>query len=176
MDIASVIIGLVSLALFIVPVIYIQGKQKKAETRLQEDFLRVARQQQLVISQHDLWNSRFAIGIDTDKGVLFYLKKWEEGKEELQIHLSEVASCRVNNENREVNGNRVIDLIELRFTFRGSKLREQALEFYSKEESMSLSEELLLAEKWKSIVSTSIQNPQAHKNNTAFKGDPVALV
>ncbi|WP_162055025.1 hypothetical protein [Pontibacter pamirensis] len=176
MDITSVIIGLISLALFAVPVMLIQRKQKQQKQKQLQHFLDIAQQQQLTITQHDLWNHHFAIGIDTEQSILLFLKKRAEGEGMLLLHLSEVAACRVNNVNREVAGNRVIDLIELRFTFQVSGLREQAVEFYNREESMSLNEELLLAEKWRDIVSTHLQNPQPQRSNTAYKGGSAAFV
>ncbi|MFD3003203.1 hypothetical protein ACFS7Z_22770 [Pontibacter toksunensis] len=176
MDITSAIIGIISLALFVVPVILIQRNQKQQKRKHLQHFLYVAQQQQLKITQYDLWSHNFAIGIDTEQNILFYLKKQAEGEGMLLVHLSEVSACRLNNMNREVGGNRVIDLIELRFTFQGLGLREQAVVFYNREESMSLSEELLLAEKWRAIVSTKLQKPHPQRNNTAYKGGSAAFV
>lgn len=176
MDLESFIIGLISLALFIVPIMLIQRKQRQQKKKFLENFMNLAEQKQLKITEYDFWNHCFAIGIDKGQNKLFYLKKQNEGEQTALINLSEVAACRVINMNREVNGDRVIDFIELRFTFRNPGIPEQALEFYNKEKSLSLNEELLIAEKWKAIANTSLQPPQPYNTPTALKDDSLVLM
>lgn len=147
------------MVLFIVPFIYIQRSQQKGRQRLLKSFLALAGQQQLRISQHDVWNRRFAIGIDTDQSKLFYLKKQGEEDQTALIDLAQVESCEVGNINRETNGNRVVDRIELHLAFRHARRPHQAIEFYDRAESLSLNEELRLAEKWRAVVDASLQPP-----------------
>ncbi|PRY07430.1 hypothetical protein CLV24_12379 [Pontibacter ummariensis] len=172
MDLGTTIIGLFSLALFIVPILYIQRGQRQQKKKFLEDFLKVTEGQQLSIRQYDSWPPYFSIGIDPVQRKLSYLKKQDQKEQTALIDLSEVASCRVVNEHRDVNGTRVIDFVALRFAFRNPRLSEQALEFYDREESMSLNEELMLAEKWQGIVNAHLQGtPQATQVTSA--GSPV---
>lgn len=157
MDITSAIIGLISLALFIVPILYIQGKQKKGTKKLLDDYARLAEKHRLTISKSDSWNNCFVIGLDKAQSKLLYLKKQKEKEHVVLINLPDVETCTVTNLHRDVNNNRVIDFIGLRFKLRGPKQAEQALEFYNKDESMYLSDELLLCEKWSAIVNANLQ-------------------
>lgn len=157
MDLGSAIFGIFALACFIVPVIYLQRAKKKERTKFLKGFTDLAEQQQLSISEHDFWNHCFAIGIDTSKNKLFYLKKQKETEQKFLIDLSEVEYCRVNNINRSVNQDKIIERLELVFTFRNSKLPQKALEFYNKDETMALHDELQLIEKWKTNINSRLE-------------------
>jgi hypothetical protein len=156
MDLETIIIGILSLTFFIVPIVLIQRNNKKKKGMLLQDFRQLAGQQQLSISQHDSWDTIYTIGIDSDQKKLLYTRKREGKDQEIVIDLAEVSQCRVNNLSRETNGNKVIDRIELAFLPRHAKQPEQTLEFYSREESLNLSEELKLSEKWHAIVNSHL--------------------
>ncbi|WP_017730776.1 PH domain-containing protein [Nafulsella turpanensis] len=157
MDLGSVIIALVLLALCIVPFIYYSGVQKKKKKNFSKELINLAEQQNVKFSQYEVWSHYYGIGIDTSTNRLFYFKKREDKEQKAFIDLSEVEKCRVNNVNRMVNDNKIIDRLELVFKFRDSKMPEKALEFYNKEESMSLHEELQLSEKWANIINSNLK-------------------
>jgi hypothetical protein len=156
MDLATLIIGLLSVAVFIVPVLYIQRKQKGNSGKLLAAFMAAGAQQGLRITKHERWNEQFAIGLDETQHKLFYMNKQALTPQQVVVDLAEVKNCAVVNMSRDVNGSRIIDLIGLRFSFHNTKWPEQLLEFYNKEESMLLSGELQLAEKWRVIVSDAM--------------------
>lgn len=156
MDLGSTIIGIVCLVLIIVPVLYFQRGQIKKRKKLLHDLVNLAEQQQLKISQYDFWGPFYAIGIDTDKKELLYTKRKEGKDQETLVDLSEVRQCSVNNISRDANGGRTIERIELVFTFKNAKYPEKTLEFYSREETLNLNEELKLSEKWRDIVNSNI--------------------
>lgn len=157
MELGSVIFGLLTLACFVVPVIYLKRASKKEKNKFLKNFIQLAEQQQLSISRHDFWNHSFAIGIDINKNKLFYFKKCGDLDQEVLIDLYEVESCRLNNINRNVNQNKVIDRLELVFTFRNPRLAQKTLVFYNKEETISLYEELAIIENWKTIINTHLE-------------------
>ncbi|MHC2992270.1 hypothetical protein OB13_11965 [Pontibacter sp. HJ8] len=123
---------------------------------LLQDFRQVAGQHQLNISQYDTWDTIYTIGIAPDQHKLLYTRKQEGKDQEIVIDLTELSQCRVNNLSTETNGNRIIDRIELAFIPRHSKHAEQTLEFYNREESLNLSQELKLAGKWQTIVAAQL--------------------
>lgn len=77
MELGEVIFALIALACFIVPVIYLQRKNKQEKKKFLKEFLHLAEQEQLMISAHDFWNHNYAIGLDTNSDKLFYLKRKE---------------------------------------------------------------------------------------------------
>jgi hypothetical protein len=167
MDLGSAIFGIFSLACFIVPVIYLQNVKKKEKKKFLQNFLQLAGQQQLTISQYDCWSHYYGIGIDSSKNKLFYLKKDKETEQKIIIDLSEVEKCFLINKNRNIQGSKVIDQLGLGFSFLHSRLPEKTLVFYNKEESMTVNDELQLSEKWKAIVNANLQVPR----RSATKGD-----
>lgn len=163
MDSSTIIIGLVCLAIIILPILYFQRNQKNKASKLFNEFSNLAGQQQLNISQYDFWDPFYAIGLDSDKMKLFYTKRRESVVQETVIDLLEVGQYRVSNTNRDTNGSKVIDYIELTFTYRNSKHPEKSLEFYNREENLILGGELRLAEKWKTIINTSLAAKQTSR-------------
>ncbi|WP_152425248.1 hypothetical protein [Nafulsella turpanensis] len=157
MDLGSIIFGLFTLACFVVPVFYLQKLKKKEKKKFLKNFLDVAAQNGLVISQSDYWRHSYAIGIDSKANRLFYLKKRQGVEQKTVINLSEVVNCRLMNMSRKVNDSLVVDHVGLNLTFRNASMPEQTLEFYNKEESMGIDDELQLCEKWKAITDSLLQ-------------------
>ena len=156
MELGSIIFGLISLACFIVPVLYYQGKKRKKRNQFIQHFLELAALQQLNISANDSWNDCYAIGIDTQKQQLFYLKRQGDKETISHLDLAKVERCSLLSGKRVVRDNVIVDRLALGFSFRSSNQPEMALEFYSREESSSLNDELLLAEKWKVLIESSL--------------------
>ena len=135
--------------------LYFQRKQRNEQNKARLHVDKLGKEKGLTFSLYEFWGSGYAIGLDTSKKVLFYLYS-VAGKEEYSlVNLADVERCTVINDHRNVNENRVIDQIRLSFTFKGSRAH-QSLLFYDKETNLSFTNELLLAEKWKSIVCSNI--------------------
>lgn len=157
MDLRSAIIALVLLALFIGPLFYYRMAQKKKRNNFFKELTKLAEQEKVNFSQHDVWGLYYGLGLDNSTHKLFYFKKRDGREKKVLIDLNEVEKCRVNNINRTVNDTRVIDRLELVFIYRNARLPEVILEFYDNEESMSLNDELHLTEKWKTIINSSLK-------------------
>lgn len=157
MELGEAIFGLLALACFIVPVIYLQRRGKQEKKRFLKDFLQLAQQQELNLSMHDFWNHSYAIGLDSVKNKLFYLKKREGVEQKVVFDLAEIETCRFINANRTINGSRVTDRLSLEFAFLKSGLPVKILEFYTKEESMAVHDEIELAEKWMNLISSHLE-------------------
>ena len=160
MDLTTTLIGLVIVALCILPFIYFHITHKAKKNKFINDFLGQARQQQAQVSQYDVWSNYCAIGLDPNSKKLFYLKKRGDQEQSAFINLSEVDKCSVVNLKRTLNEDQVIDRLGLAFTFHNAKHAEKTLEFYSKDEYLSLNEELQLVDKWKTIVDAHLENKQ----------------
>jgi hypothetical protein len=174
MDLGSAIFGLITLACFIVPIVYLQITKKKEEKRFLKNFLDVAAQQGLVIAQSDFWNHSYAIGIDSKANKLFYLKKHEGVEQKTLVNLAEVVNCKLINVNRNVNDSRVVDHVGLSFTFRNVRMPEQTLAFYNREESMGIGDEIQLSEKWKAISDSGIQVPLQKNTSRTLEGESLS--
>jgi len=156
MDLSTIIIGIVALALFVVPIMYIQRVQKrKAEKQLHE-FITQGEAQQLKLTKHEFWDDCYGIGLDERQQKLFYVRKFKDREQQKVVSLADMKKCSVSNLSRESNGTKVIDQIELRFTPRDAKAQDVCLEFYSREVNLMLAEELQTANKWSAIANEGI--------------------
>jgi hypothetical protein len=155
MDLEVILMGVLATAVFLVPIIIIQYKQKGQATKTMQAFLTASVQQELHLGMYDFWNEQYGIGLDETKGQLYYWHNDAVDPQEVVIDLGTVRRSTVENVYREVNDNRIIDSIGLRVALDGPKAPELYLSFYTKEGSMMLSNELPLAGKWNAILQSS---------------------
>lgn len=159
MDTSTIVLGILSVALFIIPLYYIQHKQKLKVSKAKQPFLDAATRQGLQLGQQDFWNEQFGIGLDEASNRLFYWHIDGQKPQESVIELDTVKQSILENLHHDVNGNRIIDSIGLRLSLIGAKVPNLYLPFYDKEGNMMLNGELQLAEKWNAII----QNKMASK-------------
>ena len=153
----TIIIGVISLAVFVVPVLYLITRHKKKAGEALREFLALGEQQQLRLTRHDFWEPGLAIGLDEGQRKLLYLQKQDSFMKQTLIDLAEVKSCTVVNLHHEVNGNRIIDEVALHVTFLDAKRPIQSLVFYSKAWDMLPNVELRLAEKWNASINAVLE-------------------
>lgn len=173
MDLQSIIIGLASIAPLVALALYLHSKYKQNLSMKLQAFQAVAARQGLVITEQDIWDPGYAIGLDKQSMKLLYTQKIDNQEREIVLDLNEVQQCSVSNTARDVNGGKVIDNIDLIFTLRNARHSKHTLAFYNREESLNLREELRLAEKWRDIVNVHlIQQPSQasaeRKGNLSF--------
>jgi hypothetical protein len=157
MDLTTALIGLVIVAMCILPIIYFNAAQKNKRKKFLNDFLALAGQQQLKISQHEVWSNYCAIGIDSDSNKLFYFKKRGDKEEQVLLSLLDIDKCRAINTKRVQNEDQIIDRLELGLSFKNNRISEKTLEFYSKDESMALDMELQLLDKWQKLITAQLE-------------------
>ena len=89
MDFGTTILGLVILALFILPVIFIARSGKGKGKKFHKDFFTEASLNKLKISEKDFWNE-YALGIDTTQNKIIYLDWSGPERVNIIIDLKEV--------------------------------------------------------------------------------------
>jgi hypothetical protein len=143
-----------------------RNSQKRDKKMLQE--LQIfAESNNCKISQHELWNNS-QIGVDETANAVFFIKKLKEKEIKQQINLNEIEKCRVINSGRTVsnkNGShKVVDKLDLAFTFHDKNNGEITIEFYNSDyDSLTLSGELQLVEKWYKIINDRISSSRKKK-------------
>ncbi|WP_428664357.1 hypothetical protein [Runella sp.] len=160
MDLGASIVGITIILICIIPFVLISRNSRKKKQQLVEKLSNYGEKNKYKISRYDLWRNS-AIGIDdTALGVVF-TRKTKDQETWQQIDLIEIQKCRLINSGRTVshtNGNhKVIERLELAFTHRDKSKPETILEFYNTAyDSLTLSGELQLAEKWCAIFNDRI--------------------
>ncbi|EMR04380.1 hypothetical protein [Cesiribacter andamanensis] len=158
MDLTTTFIGLGLVVLSALPFIYFYYAGQAKTKAFIADFMALARQQSATISQYEVWGYYTALGIDARTNQLFYYRKREGREKKSLINLSEVEKCRVVISKKALNEDQVIDRIELALSLRNGRQADETLLFYSREDSMSLSDELMLVEKWKVLISAQLDS------------------
>jgi len=115
----------------------------------------------LSLTEADAWKGAYAIGIDTEKRRVVYLRKTGESIQEESGDLSDVKDCKVDvtaRTEKTPNGSMtLVEAISLVISFTDRARGEKRLEFYSNEVFHSPGSERSLAEKWHKIISSAIQ-------------------
>lgn len=156
MDLSSTIIGLVSVLAFVIPIALIIRASKAKQKKFLSSFVKLAQQQNISLSETEVWDSSYAIGIDSSAKALFYLKKRIDTEEHVAVNLSNMSSCKVLNSSRNVGGSTIVDAIYLVVSFKSPSEAEKRLEFYSSNHSASITDEPQLAQKWASMVNATV--------------------
>lgn len=160
MDSGATIVGVIVLLICVIPFVLLSRNNRKRKQKVLDRLVRLADQKNCKISRYDIWNNS-AVGIDDTARWAFFTRKVNEVSIEYRVNLGEVQKCRVINSGRTVSrtdGNhRVIEKLELAFTYRDKNKGETALEFYNRDfDSPTLSGELQLTEKWGTVFSDTL--------------------
>lgn len=161
MDKASTIIMVGIIAATILPFLIMYLIKKGKDTKFLKHFTNLAHREKVNISQRELWDHKYVIGIDKVSKKIIYANKLQDEIEEAVIDLNEVEKCRVvtiNKANKGQNGkNHVSDRLELVFTFRNAEKAEKILKFYENAEFMPNSDECSHVENWYNIIRANLK-------------------
>lgn len=165
MDLQSIIIGVIVIALCFFPYVYMTKKGKKRDQQFFQLLLDKAKQLNCNITTHEV-TGNIIIGIDDDKKELFFIKRIKNYERLQHLNLNEMKSVILNNVSRmvgeKVNKQKVIDKLQLIFTPIDTTKREIILEFYNSDETLVMNGELKLIETWLKILIDKI-TPQPIK-------------
>ena len=158
LDITTIIIVLAMAVAFCIPFFLSHQKKKKHEQSLLNIFHTKAADHQLEIGAYDIWRRSYAIGIDSRKSQLLYIKFSPEIQETI-IDLKATKRVSIHKEEKEIgtgkDKEKITEKLALSFTSTGS-LNSKDLEFYDSEETMGLMGEPVLIQKWHNLVKDSL--------------------
>lgn len=168
MDLSIIISRSIAVFLIISLIIYIKQRNKKKKEKIFSIIQSFAAENNCKISKYDHW-SKSLIGLDNEANTLFFIRSTKEKEYRTIIALSEVRNCRMHKAERTVIFDKekvkIIDRIELLLSFKDIQKADIALEFYNnKYDHLTLSEELVLAQKWLINITS---NPNSKNNHAA---------
>src|SRR5690606_33316891 len=140
LDITTIIIVLAMAVAFCIPFFLSDQKKKKHEQSLINTFHTKAADHQLEIGTYDIWRRSYALGIDSRKSQLLYIKFSAEIQETI-IDLKATKRVSVHKGEKEMgtgkDKEKIAENLALSFTSTGS-LNGKDFEFYDREETMGL--------------------------------------
>jgi hypothetical protein len=152
-------------------VAYFYIRNRRREKSIYTVLHSFAKENNSTVTSSDHWANTL-IGIDQmEAKKLFFIRTANNHSIKEVINLSEVRNCRLANIARTVTYDKqkvhVVDRIELIFSFLDSGRPEITLEFYNNDyDSLTLTGELQLAQKWLEIVNGIVVSNKNQKKET----------
>lgn len=167
MDLATIIITFIFIAIVTIPFVLTGYSKKRKKKNLFRRISEMAESEDCTITQHDFC-AGFVIGLDRMSNRLFFYKKVENLEIAKSVNLREFKSCKTYNSNRTVGEKKekyyVIDKLELTFYPAEKGTPGISIELYNDEyDSLTLSGELRLSEKWEKLLNERLKTPQKQK-------------
>jgi len=159
MDIASLLIGIGLLAVFLVPVFLIQGANKRKAARKLADLKKQAQKYGINISKYEIWNEQF-IGVDTSRRKVFLQRDINNNSSGLVIGLDDFVSCKLTT---EVKGRKNyshdsprIERIYLVLTSGARAPLDIKINFFDNDVNMAIRDELEIAKRWETNINNTM--------------------
>jgi hypothetical protein len=163
MDLGTIIIGIICLAVCALPFVLTNRNKKKKEKELLDSLKDFAKEHNSEITSHEI-GGYFAIGIDEAKNTISFLQKTKETVNLQFIDLTTIKSCEISNISRELAKNeKVIDRLNLKFNAINKNNPSIILEFYNSDISFQPSNEFDSIENWNKRINNLLISKQQNK-------------
>ena len=153
MNIGNLTIGIILAIICILPFVILSQQRKNKKKNRLKNLSIVASNQNCKINQHEFCGD-YLIGIDNEKGVLFFNKQFKEKNEESSVQLSEFKECKILTRYQDIKDQSFKEVEQLSLSFiplvKGKS--EVKLLFFDAEINMMLSGELDSIKKWQDIL------------------------
>lgn len=160
MSIASLIIGLFLLSICFLPIVWFHVSRNRKQKRVTREFMELGEKFGLKISEFDTWNTNYFIGIDHASNTVLYFRKQLNTDITERIDLNKVSKCSKVNSTVAVNSpsgkSNVLQRLQLEITYRAAS-SSKYLEFYDADKTTSVSDEMILIDKWVSLLNKRVK-------------------
>lgn len=161
-DITTMVIVIIASSTFLVPIGYFEFYKKRAANKFAATFKKVSKNNSLNLTQYDVWNDHYGIGIDAAAKKMIYHNQ-KNGQAVTVVHdLPQIKRCRVVKVDTHImmpDGDRSIPTrVNLQMEFLSPEKKPVSVEFYKGEIGDYVRDEVLLAEKWTKIINSKSKN------------------
>ncbi len=163
MDISTTLIGLVMLALFVVPIWYAVQKESTENKYFLKTFMEEARKESLNITAYDRLHHAL-IGVDRTAQKVLFAEINDEQITTRVVNLDGLKSCavfEVSSTKKTKHGKeKVIGGIDLQFVYFDPKRADVFVRFYDGQNDLAPDGEMQLAEKWNTLLQPKLIQKQ----------------
>lgn len=156
---STIIIGTLVLAIFTLPFFIVQYGNSSGRKHLKESLHRLANEYHCKVKVTDYWADT-AIGLDEESAHLFFVHAFKGNEKAQHLNMSDYSGCRLKNLNRNIKDkqgdHRAIDRLEVELIPLVKGKPAASLEFFSSEGGKLHSNELMMAEKWVSLINSKL--------------------
>lgn len=166
METGTTIIGVVLIALCILPFIITGYISKKRKNKMLKSLRKYAEKYHCNISKYDI-EGQLIIGADeTNKCIFFCKKNIDKQTENKYVDLKDILNCMILSNNnplkfREGNFGSV-DKLELCFIAADRNKSDVKFEFFNSETDIRLTTEMQMAEKWMKLVNEMLKSKKSN--------------
>lgn len=156
MDLGTIIIGIVLIALCSLPFFYMRKNDKENLKILRA----LAKGQSCEISVYEI-SGNLIIGMDETKKILFFIKKIQNSEIVQTVDLNTISGCEIIKSGKSINSKNssysVIEKLTLQFHNKVKGKEEQNIDFFDSEENVHLSGELQTIQNWEKQINELIK-------------------
>ncbi len=161
MELGTTIIGLVAIALCMMPFVMMHRSRKNKEQMLINGLKKIAKSQNSDLATCDC-GVDFSIGISSSNRYVFFYKNTNTIEFEQFVSMEGLKSCEVDTVKRTVTteegAHSVIDQVTLVFVPKDRLVPQVRFVLFHSEEHFQLDGELQLARKWQAILADNLHN------------------
>lgn len=152
MDLGIALIGIFCLAVCIIPFVVTSKNRKKEEKKIIVALHNLAKKNNSNINQSEICGN-YAIGIDENKRILFFVLKNETKLTEQFIDLAKIKKCEQINQSREnPNKTKTIEKLYLKLISIDKNKPAIVLDFYDEEINYQFNGEIDSIYKWNQLI------------------------
>ena len=160
MDLGVTLTGVIIVLLCIIPFVVMYQFSKNRKQKKLQNLFDFAAKNEGNITQYDFWH-KSSIGLDETNNTIFFIRTLRDKEITQAVKLEDMQKCQLINTSRTLNDQdsqiKLIDKLELAFTPRDKQQDMIVLEFFKVDpDSLTLTGELQLAEKWTNLANAQI--------------------
>lgn len=160
MDTTSTIIGLVLLAIIILPFAILTRKSKAIEKKRKLALAEFAKEQNCMLTKQET-DGDISIGIDEKQNKLFFLSYYKDTPLMQFIDLAQIEACSVVKtikEGMKDNGDSYsIASLAINFNPREKHIKQETMEFFNAQKKIQLGTEYVLLREWLKIINDQLK-------------------
>ncbi|AWV97284.1 hypothetical protein [Arcticibacterium luteifluviistationis] len=156
LNLSTIIIGLICIAVCVVPLILIgRGRKNKEQNKLHA-LTKIANQHEGRITSH-AFSGDFGIAIDDKKGLVFFHKEENGQTTEEGIDLNYIEDCKLSKTTlSDAKNKEHIEQIYLCFFPQSENDKKIKWELFNRETNRQLTDELQIGEEWSKLINQQI--------------------
>ena len=160
MDLSSLIMGLILLALFALPFVLVSRSNKKKKNQLLSRIDALAQQVNSKVAKYDSCNN-LIIGSNENTSIIFFIRETGEDEIVKTVQLDSIQKCEFVNTLKSQNGNEKGSSgqgrLALVFQPVAKAKGDITLEFFHESSRNQLGDELVLLNKWNEIIQQKLK-------------------
>lgn len=144
---------------FVIPVFIVIQKQKSAKKKLVQQLTDIEKQNNLKISEREVWGNK-VIGLDDNKKVAIFIIRNDNNNVVTTVNLREISGSRPERSVVSIEGEnnvQAVNAVRIRFAFKDKNKRDSVFTLFDEETDQTINDEIYLANTWSERFNKAIK-------------------